>query len=223
MAPLKKSARVREYKSYPASVRGHIACVFLEDKNMSHRQLDQIYLGKDPSFTRGFQSMGILHYQGLVSDHHGIFPGAGIDSIIKNVSKLSDADVLVSDLLAYKNYQVIEGVVFEKEFQSKVNDSLKDKQAARISRLSMHSGKSNRIQTISYSFQRDPDVVAEALFRANGICERCKNPAPFIRKSNGEKYLEVHHIVPLSDDGLDKVDNVLALCPNCHRELHHGV
>ena len=223
MYPLKKSARVREYKIYPASVRGHIAYVFLDDKNMSHRQIDQIYLGKDSAFTRGFQSMGVLHHQGLVNEHHGIFNGAGIDSIIEEISKLADSEVLVSDLVAYKNHRVIEQVVFETAFQLKVEDALKDKQMSRISRLSKRSGKSNRIQTISYSFERDPDVVAEALFRANGTCERCRKPAPFIRKSNGAKYLEVHHIVPLSEDGLDTVHNVLALCPNCHREVHHGV
>jgi 5-methylcytosine-specific restriction protein A len=26
----------------------------------------------------------------------------------------------------------------------------------------------------------------------------------------------------LSDGGRDTVDNAVALCPNCHRECHHG-
>jgi 5-methylcytosine-specific restriction protein A len=26
----------------------------------------------------------------------------------------------------------------------------------------------------------------------------------------------------LSEDGPDTPDNVAAVCPNCHRELHHG-
>jgi hypothetical protein len=69
MAPLKKSARVREYKSYPANVRGQVAYIFLRDKKMGHRKIDQIYLGKDPAFTRGFQSIGILHFQGLVKNN----------------------------------------------------------------------------------------------------------------------------------------------------------
>ncbi|WP_196607201.1 HNH endonuclease [Pectinatus frisingensis] len=33
-------------------------------------------------------------------------------------------------------------------------------------------------------------------------------------------YLEVHHVIPLSKDVDDTADNAIALCPNCHRELH---
>lgn len=71
-------------------------------------------------------------------------------------------------------------------------------------------------------FVRNPYVVAEVLCRASGNCERCTSSAPFLRKSDGSPYLEVHHIVPLSEDGDDTVENAIALCPNCHRELHFG-
>ncbi|MCD9518458.1 hypothetical protein CTM70_08260 [Photobacterium phosphoreum] len=71
-------------------------------------------------------------------------------------------------------------------------------------------------------YARNPNVVAEALYKAKGICEACHQPAPFIKKSNGEPYLEVHHIKPLSDGGEDSLENVQAICPNCHREMHFG-
>ncbi|MCD9544043.1 hypothetical protein GLP24_04155 [Photobacterium carnosum] len=48
------------------------------------------------------------------------------------------------------------------------------------------------------------------------------NFAPFTKKSNGEPYLEVHHIKPLSQGGEDSLENVKAICPNCHREMHFG-
>ena len=35
-------------------------------------------------------------------------------------------------------------------------------------------------------------------------------------------YLETHHVIPLANDGADSIDNVIALCANCHREGHHG-
>jgi len=35
-------------------------------------------------------------------------------------------------------------------------------------------------------------------------------------------YLETHHVIPIADDGADSIDNVIALCANCHREGHHG-
>jgi len=69
---------------------------------------------------------------------------------------------------------------------------------------------------------RNPDVIAEVLERANGICEYCGNPAPFNRASDGTPYLEIHHKKPLSQGGDDSVENAVALCPNCHREDHFG-
>lgn len=65
-------------------------------------------------------------------------------------------------------------------------------------------------------------MAAEVLDRATGKCERCDQPAPFRRASDGSPYLEVHHRKPLAANGEDTVENALALCPNCHRELHFG-
>lgn len=75
--------------------------------------------------------------------------------------------------------------------------------------------------TLSVAFKRDPKVVAFVELRARGICELCGKDAPFLRM-NGEAFLEVHHIQPLSEGGEDTVKNAAALCPNCHRECHHG-
>ncbi|CAK2429260.1 HNH endonuclease [Vibrio crassostreae] len=80
--------------------------------------------------------------------------------------------------------------------------------------------KTKEVKTTVYV--RNPDVVAEALVRANGTCESCYKPAPFIRKTDNTPYLEVHHKLPLAQCGPDTVDNVLALCPNCHRQAHFG-
>jgi len=71
-------------------------------------------------------------------------------------------------------------------------------------------------------FDRNPDVVAEVLAQAAGKCQRCGSPAPFIRRSDGSPYLEVHHKIPLAFGGEDTVANAIALCPNCHREAHYG-
>ena len=72
------------------------------------------------------------------------------------------------------------------------------------------------------AFVRNPDVIAEALARANSKCEECDNDAPFLRVSDGTPYLEAHHQVPLAQGGEDTVDNAVALCPNCHRKAHFG-
>ncbi len=71
-------------------------------------------------------------------------------------------------------------------------------------------------------FLRNQNVVAEVLYRANGICQKCKKTAPFLRDSDDRPYLEVHHIIPLASNGKDTVENAIALCPNCHRQAHYG-
>lgn len=69
------------------------------------------------------------------------------------------------------------------------------------------------------AYVRNADVVAQVLIDAQGICLRCEKTAPFKRK-DGTPFLEVHHVVPLSEGGLDTVENARAICPNCHREAH---
>ena len=39
----------------------------------------------------------------------------------------------------------------------------------------------------------------------------------------GEDYLEVHHIIPVSnlqDDGVTKLEDIILICANCHRMIH---
>ena len=69
---------------------------------------------------------------------------------------------------------------------------------------------------------RDAKVQEWLLNTADGICESCDAKAPF-EKDDGSPYLEIHHLKMLADDGSDKVTNAIAVCPNCHAQLHHGV
>ena len=69
-------------------------------------------------------------------------------------------------------------------------------------------------------FIRSAEVRSKVLERANGICECCGQRG--FLTMDGRLFLETHHIVPLSEGGADTVENVIALCPNEHREAHHG-
>ena len=111
---------------------------------------------------------------------------------------------------------------YKEAFENKVNESFDDSSKNRKRRLDSRSTKPKVVYRLVQDYRRDPDVVAEALYRAKGFCEKCKEKAPFIKRSNGEPYLEVHHIRPLSQGGLDSLENVISLCPNCHREIHFG-
>lgn len=75
--------------------------------------------------------------------------------------------------------------------------------------------------TTTTVYPRCPNVRAWTLDRAAGHCECCGSPAPFL-DADDQPFLESHHIVWLSRGGDDVTENTVALCPNCHRELHHG-
>jgi 5-methylcytosine-specific restriction endonuclease McrA len=102
-------------------------------------------------------------------------------------------------------------------FEIEVHEDLKKK------RLEAPKGNQNPRATVApvTQYQRDPAVKAWVLREAKGVCECCNNPAPF-KGQDGTPFLEVHHVVKLADDGPDTITNAVAICPNCHRELHYG-
>jgi 5-methylcytosine-specific restriction protein A len=70
-------------------------------------------------------------------------------------------------------------------------------------------------------YQRSSDLKVYVLRRADGTCEGCDQPAPFMTAA-GHPYLEPHHTRRLSDGGPDDYHHVIALCPTRHRRVHHG-
>lgn len=73
---------------------------------------------------------------------------------------------------------------------------------------------------------RDRDIREVCLMRAGYRCEIDSEHRSFNTVS-GKQYIESHHIIPLRyqnrfDFNLDIVENLIALCPNCHKAIHHG-
>jgi len=139
----------------------------------------------------------------------------------------------VKQELSYKHYaefeMQLEQVCYpsleitNKHFEKQIQDAQKRSTESRKMRIANSPRIPSKVEVYTTAFTRNADVVAEVLVRAHGICEKCKNTAPFLRRSDGKPYLEVHHKIRLADGGEDTVDNAIALCPNCHRELHYGL
>ncbi|MBI9008984.1 MAG: HNH endonuclease [Tenericutes bacterium] len=83
------------------------------------------------------------------------------------------------------------------------------------------AGETIRKEVKTTYIYRNQYVSESVKRRANGRCELCGKLAPFI-KHDGEPYLEVHHVITLSNNGPDSLINTVALCPNCHRKVHYG-
>ena len=81
-------------------------------------------------------------------------------------------------------------------------------------------GKPKRKKVSGTAFIRDHYVRTNVLIRARGKCDWCGKPG--FKMPDGKIYQETHHVISLSERGLDTESNVAALCPNHHREAHHG-
>ena len=128
-------------------------------------------------------------------------------------------------LMALRNPLSASGRVYEyvelahEELSEQTGDDL---QLLRTRALNLSSTKPViRVNEVNVR-ERKSIIKLYALARSGGMCEACKKPAPFIRKNNGEPYLEVHHIIELSKGGSDSPHNVAAVCPNCHARVTYG-
>jgi 5-methylcytosine-specific restriction endonuclease McrA len=104
------------------------------------------------------------------------------------------------------------------EFDQAVEEAEELSDETLIERIRSCKPKPPRLTSGKY-YYRDPHLAVLVKRLADGICDLCKEPAPFINKS-GQPYLESHHIVFLSIGGRDKLTNCVSLCPNCHRKMH---
>lgn len=80
----------------------------------------------------------------------------------------------------------------------------------------------------SYVYPRSRKVAFNALKKASFLCEVDSSHKVFLRKQSDVTYTEPHHLVPLSaqdkfpDVNLDREQNIVSLCSNCHNQLHYG-
>jgi len=83
-------------------------------------------------------------------------------------------------------------------------------------------GKPATRPVVRDEFIRNPYIVTAVLLRSDGKCEMPDCIRELFVRDDNTTYLEVHHIVPLGEDGDDTFTNAAALCPHCHREIHLG-
>lgn len=150
-----------------------------------------------------------------------IKPGARkrfIETIASQVSR--DSRKRLDKMLAMAN-QTGAALAEELEVESTFDADVVEAFHSNLGKVSGNKHPSQK-EVRSFAYERDPYVVAYALKKANGICHDCEKEGPFVSKATGLPFLEVHHVTMLKDGGSDTVDNVIALCPNCHRARHYG-
>jgi len=69
--------------------------------------------------------------------------------------------------------------------------------------------------------QRNNKIVKNLKKLYGGQCQISGKSLTFM-KLNGELYSEVHHLIPLGEDGSDSYENMVVLSPLIHRMLHYA-
>jgi 5-methylcytosine-specific restriction protein A len=77
------------------------------------------------------------------------------------------------------------------------------------------------------SFKRDPKMAAMAIVASKHSCEVDAKHETFTSRRTRERFVEAHHLIPMQYQdrfpfSLDIPENIVALCPICHRKLHHS-
>lgn len=112
--------------------------------------------------------------------------------------------------------------------KAKVSNAIKA--TAKIKKVKNNDNKTNSSNLMNSELDDDlrliitkkvklnKELASEIKARANHKCEYCGQET--FKDDQNEDYLEVHHIVFLSEGGKDQKDNLIALCPTCHRRAH---
>lgn len=78
------------------------------------------------------------------------------------------------------------------------------------------------------TYPRNKVESLEAKRRSDWKCELNPNHITFISSANNKPYIEAHHLIPMSaqdyfETNIDYAHNIVCLCPNCHRKIHHAI
>lgn len=219
-------------------------------KNSNYILLFTGEMGKEFGYADGWTEEGLFLYtgEGQVGDMQFSKGNLAIRDHIKNGKDLlvfayvKPGFVRFVDQMLYtghrfetrpdKNGVDRQAIIFEltPESQFEASEEVEDNEKG-IEQLSMDQLRKRALSTAttgstpkerkSYIYQRSAAIKLYALRRADGVCEGCNQPAPFMT-ADGKPYLEVHHIRKIADGGPDHPEWVVAVCPNCHRKAHYS-
>ena len=94
---------------------------------------------------------------------------------------------------------------------------LSDKELLKRAICSRKSSGARKI--VSRYYETNVFVAELAKRRAEGICQLCEEQAPF-KDKKGHPFLIPYYVKRLAQGGQDNIENVVALCPNCHAKMH---
>jgi len=169
-------------------------------------------LGYRISSTKNWSNYELVkkYQDNLISDY----------SILKNYYK---ADALNHFLIAvyqgqelildYLQIETFENGLEQNEIEHHTENELdKDKLLDKI--IDCENDNSEKITINGKTYKRHNYLMVQIKKYRDYKCQFCLTKIP---KSNGEYYIEACHIKAKTEGGKDRLNNILILCPNCHK------
>lgn len=156
------------------------------------------------------------------------------DNLLNNFSALQNyfkADALNHFIVAvYQGQELISNYLqienFENELEQHEIENSVEIDSEEINKETLfkkitecENDKSEKITINGKTYKRDNYLMVQIKKYRDYKCQLCSTT---ILKANGEYYIEACHIKPKAEGGKDNLDNILVLCPNCHKLFDYG-
>lgn len=240
---LSPSSRPREFNTYTEKERSKVVYAYLVD-GLDYRSIDTNVL-KLKFDSRGWQSMGICHYLGLHDKHKGFFKGWKFDDVLLYMKGLKQTDAIclilyylecaISDFHgrfgrddvilteARDKFWIKNTLLFKEQEKNydfkllKLPNVIADHEEFEVRKdVRCYISSSILKQSIKSLYDYRCQVCGDVVLKTGW--------ASTLSRSESWSYLssDIHHILPLSKGGPDSRDNMICLCPTCHRKFHSG-
>jgi putative restriction endonuclease len=151
------------------------------------------------------------------------FPKDFIDRVDKIITNNPDSHFVFSVLDNNLTDENVELVFLKNEVEQNEIEKYLQKNKSReqlVDELIKSKPKDDETITIKrIQYKRDNYTIALIKQVRGHKCQICSKE---IITKDGSKYIEAAHIVPKSEKGKETPDNILLLCPNCHKEFDLG-
>jgi 5-methylcytosine-specific restriction protein A len=158
-----------------------------------------------------------------------------ICSVYYDSARLPNSNTLINDLQkligSYRELKALVGnnildidlVLDEEEFQERAQSG-----KVRIPNKGKVPKKKKVNGSTSSTWWRDPDMAFTAISNADFKCENDPNHETFLSSVTSKQFVEAHHLIPMEFQGefeasIDVPENIISLCPNCHRAFHNSI
>lgn len=240
---LSQSNRPREFNSYTDQERAEVVYAYLID-GLDYRSIDRNIL-KLTFDSRGWQSMGICHYLGLHNKHKGFFKGWKSEDVLLYMREMKQTDALCL-IIYYLEYAISDfndryrkDDIFLEEAKDKfwIKNTLLFKEQERNYDFRLLELPNNVDEHKEIVIRKDIRCYISSSILKQSVkslydyrCQVCGEVVlrtgwtSTLSRSESWSFLssDIHHVFPLSKGGPDSRDNMICLCPTCHRKFHSG-